>query len=157
MNRNGLSLIELMIYLAISMLVVTLFCSLMIALYTSAQQRAHSNDTALTLCIALNTIAQDSKRFTGIKEASAHRCIITTEDKDLGWVFKKGKLMRYAGYYNTTTRKWAHVSSSQLAAGLTQVQFSYECLSKCQGGHLIGIQCHLTKNNISLTQYTGVV
>ena len=148
MHKKGLTLIELLIYLAISVLLITVLCSLMVSLYTSAQQRSHANDTALTLSVALMTIARDIKNrpHALIKECSSHHCIITKNDKDLGWVYKKGKLMRYTGHYNLLTKKWASVASSQLSR-LDEVDFA--CNSQ-------GICCTLSKDHITLTLYTGV-
>ena len=155
MNKRGLTLIELLIYLAISALLVTLLCSLMTSLYTSAQQRANANDIALTLSVALMTIARDIKCHpsTKIKECGLHYCIITSDGKDLGWVYKKGKLMRYTGYYNVLTKKWAHVASSQLARPVHEVTFTYHW----QDALLKGISCRLSTHHLTLQLYTGVV
>ena len=154
MNKRGLTLIELLIYLAISVLLVTLLCSLMISLFTSAQQRAKANDTALTLSVALMTIARDIKSHSSarIKECGLHYCIITRDGKDLGWIYKKGKLMRYTGHYNVLTKKWAQVGSSQLARPVHEVLFTYHW----QGALLKGISCRLSTHHLTLQLYTGV-
>ncbi len=153
MNRKGLTLIELMVYIVLSMMLTTLLCLLGLSVYRTAQQRAQANDDVLMLSIALHRIARDLKQGFAIKEASKHRCIVTVNKKDLGWVYKKGKLMRYTGHYNMLTQKWSHVGSSQLATSVDDIKFTYDWHDTL----LKGISCQLSKSHITLKLYTGLL
>lgn len=155
MNKQGLTLKELMAYLALTVMITTLTSILSLSLYRTAQQRTAANDAVLSISIALHSLARDLKEvpICAIKEASNQSCIITGTNKDLGWVYKKDKLMRYTGDYNQLTKQWSQRGSSQLASSLHGCTFTYHW----QKGHLKGISCRLSKYHITLELYVGLV
>ncbi len=142
--RNGFTLIELMVCLALNCLIITLITPLALQLYSAAQKATRANDTVLTLAIALTVLQRDLKQATSIKEFGQKHCVFTTNAGDIGYFLKKGNLMRYAGDYTGGT--WSRVSSSLLAAGVESIQFSFQ----------EGVTCRLTKQGIMLTHYQAL-
>jgi hypothetical protein len=152
---SGLTLIELLVYMALSLLLITLTGSLGIPFYSSALKRTHTIDRALEMSVALHCMARDIKGNDKIefKEQRDQVCIITQNGVDIGWLYNKGMLLRCVGQYEKASNEWKSSAKSLLATGLHKVKFSYHtsCNKKCS------VSCYLESGSISLEQYIGVI
>ncbi len=152
MTKSGMTLLEIAIYLFLSMLSLTLASSLIISLVSSARHATEINETALELSIALHHLAEDLKCAQYLKELGNTSCIMATSAGDIGYVAKQGNLMRYSGLYTHSTKTWSRRSSSLLAYGLDKIRFRY---SNSQD-NVHEVHCQLVKRNQSYELYQGI-
>ena len=150
MNRPGTTLIEAIIYLAVSMLIISGINQLMVNIYTSLITHSQRSDTLITLACALHNITHDitqaaDEGFT-VRVCTPDRCIFSLDGSDCGWLITKGGLMRYRGHYDTRSGTWRKRSISMIAGKGTHLVCRYI-------PNLIGIECTVRKGSCSITQF----
>lgn len=128
MNKLGLSLIEVMLSLFLSMTLLITMNRIWVSL-VSLNHVTNQHENIVQLAIALTRWAADVRSadqvvvMPGVTENS--QCILKLQDTYCGWFVKKGKLMRYAGTYSLSGKEWSHLSTSLLMGSLEKVRFRY--------------------------------
>ena len=153
MNFPGTTLIEVIIYLALSMIIITGTGRLMINTYTSIASHTKRNDTLIQLSCALQYFAHDVTNATSMgftpKVLASNQCIFTLDGTDCGWLVKKGRLMRYRGHYDVPRGTWRHRSVSMIAGTGTNLALAYIFKNTI----LTGIHCTLRNDAIKVSQF----
>ena len=156
MNKPGLSLFEVLIYLLISMFIITGTSRVLFNLYTSLQSHRGRQESLIDLGCALGYVTRDLKNSYQeggyvYKVLEPKRLIFSVRGKDYGWLIKKTKLMRYQGQYSVSTGSWKHLSVSMIAS-ITGGTFIYTM----KGSILIGIQCSLSHKTSDLSTFIAM-
>ncbi len=156
MSKTGTTLIEVLLYLLLSMMILTGTSQLILSTYSSVQNHIKRADSLIQLSCALSYFARDIKKANRegfrVVDLRKDRCIYHVEGKDYGWLLKKGRFMRYAGHYNSTTNKWHNVSVSMLASSVQAIVFTYTYTS----GAVTGIACELTSDSSHLSVFIAL-
>ena len=149
-DKAGISLIEVLLYLLLSMSIITYTSRLLLITYRSALRHMKRHDSFIQISCALSYLASDIKkaRCEGFNagELGPECCIFKLGNYDCGWLLKRGRLMRYRGHYNTTTKKWSKLSVSLIVSQISSISFLYET----KNGVLQGIACDITSHTDSL-------
>ncbi len=152
-THKGVTLFECLIYLALFSFIATSGMFIVARLWQSCIAGAAFERSSLSVYSAFDALAREMRCAPAVR--SQWKLISSTAliwplkgDKDCGWAFQKGKLVRTEGTYNPSCAQWKNKSSTHVAP-LTQVQFTCHCTT-----HISQVDVHLADE---ITKMDGVV
>lgn len=142
--KQGTTLLELMVYVACTVLIASLAGQLALSYVQEARQRALRIDTWVQLALALDRLHADLRLAPQDpslwKKRSTTMLIFPLGQYDCGWCIEHGRLVRVTGIYDTTAHHWAQRATST-------VLDAADCIFRCthDGTHIVGIKATLAK------------
>ncbi|MGC2310595.1 MAG: hypothetical protein WA432_03180 [Candidatus Babeliaceae bacterium] len=152
--KNGLSLLECMIYLMGSSLLIICLWELLLPYYTFTRRLQDNMHVNIELVVALDRFSKDMYnapcRRSAWKLMVPHGLVWSGEHADYGWFLEDKRLVRYEGRYEQG--KWHAAIKAPLLIGVDALHFEY-----CTRGSVIeGIMCTLTTSGTSLKKYVSL-
>lgn len=125
-SKPGLTLLECLIYLAVSTFLLSLIITNAVPFFKQVQHTLATLTLQVRLYSALEHCARDIMHATSIKKLSSALLVITDNNgHDIGWLFKNDQLIRVTGTYNMTLQQWTNKHSACIANGIVSGQFSW--------------------------------
>lgn len=119
MAKNGISLIECLIYLFLSTLVITLSMTVFSNFYSKINNSFVNLKETIDLALVLNNLIKDitnsSCDFNNWPKTNKNYIIFFNNklNKNIGWFIKDQKIFRYSGNYKNN--KWHKFTSNVIA------------------------------------------
>ncbi len=136
---RGSSLIEVLVYLACSVLLCSLVGQLMLGLRQAAYERSQALDEWVELAIALNQLLDDlkyaPKDLSLWKRAARNEVIFPLRHTDCGWCIDRKRLVRVTGkhFFNG----WSGRATSVVMESAQKLNFKFE--KKQSGKEFVGV------------------
>ena len=154
-TKKGFSLFELLISLTFSTLMISMVCAFGIHVFRSVRAQGKSVERLLECACALDSLEKDVVQAVQegylLTRAEKTACIFRLAAKDIGWIVKNNRLMRYEGRFNESTNTWSGVSSSRLVS-YAQINFAYDY----KNGRCIGIHSVFSTDTSYLERYSAL-
>ncbi len=140
MKRQGVSIIECLIFLTIIILLLTVLSRLQITTVTVNTTDRNQRNANLQAFATLDIIAKDCMSAHLFHTQASDNGIVllnttTTEGTiDVGYELKNNNLRRITGIFNRNTRKWQDKKSSTILSHVTS--FEVSPINSSQGIHV---------------------
>lgn len=129
MIRRGFTLIEMMVYMAGSLVLIAVFLGFMYRMYASLRIVSIHTQNYVHDALAFNRLLEDMMRApaacASYKKIAEHEIIFVGADGDCGWRLKKGKLVRLRGSYTAATDMWREKVTSVVAHKIKDLSFTF--------------------------------
>lgn len=129
-HASGFTLFELIIYIALSVLSITLLSVAFSGIYTHVISAISCTNSSIQRYSALQCMAQDIAQAVQIIECAESTITIKKENTKktsyICWSLKGTKLIRSVGLYNESESRWSHKISQTLATNIIDVDFTYK-------------------------------
>ena len=154
--RHGFILMETILYLTGCFVLACFFGLCMLNLHEIIQQQLVMSRQWITTYTAHDKIIADIQTAFLYPNAflvvNAHELLWSDGKKQRGWSLIKNKLVLHRGLYNLAQSRWEHARKTTVAEGITDLLF----LPTRHDGIIIGIECRLTKEKISILRYSAL-
>jgi type II secretory pathway component PulJ len=115
-NNKGFSLIECLLYCAISALLITISMHSFVAIQTHNKKELARIKQSIELANALSLIIRDFEQSTSVVSTREDANICSLPHTDVGWYVHTGWLVRYQGVYNSNTSTWHCCTENKVAS-----------------------------------------
>ncbi len=147
-RQNGFLVFEFLIYLFLSILLVTLCLHWAINLYVPMMFRSRQSNTIVSFYAACDLIARDIRMAPSDrslwKKIDPSTLIWHTNDGDIGWFYNdQGKLTRFQGSYDATAGVWHKKVQSTVLQSVDHVSFTVSHGNKDRVSEIQKVACVL--------------
>lgn len=127
MQKSGVSLLEMLIYIACCALIASLAGKFIVDVHKASKERVCSMDTWVSAVLALDRLVTDIKQAARVKKCTQGMIILHVKEYDCGWFVHNSRLVRVTGIYGTT----GHWSHRAVAIVLDSIEsLSFHCIKK---------------------------
>ena len=162
-NLLGTSLVEILVYIACTVLTCSLAGQLAYTVSKNGRERSRHADAWIQIALALHQILDDIKLTSSDpliwKKRDASNFIFSRSGIDCGWCIERGRLVRITGIYNSLLQSWSKRATSVILDAVELLEFDYRYSSQAPFA-LIGIRTHLAMKNgtkiISLDGFAAI-
>lgn len=128
--QRGTSLVEVLIYIACTVVMCSLAGQLAYSISKVARERSHIIDSFVQATLALERLLNDIKHTDSHhwKKTERSALIFSRESDDCGWFIERGRLVRVTGAYDIGTQQWSKRGTSVLLDSIEAiiVEFYYD-------------------------------
>lgn len=126
--HSGFTLFEMMIYIALSILSITLLSIVFSNVYVRLLSGVTYTNQSLQLHTALECIASDVACCSSVLKCDNTMVLLEksiTKVTHIGWQCKKNTLMRIIGVYGKEEERWMHKISQPMAMEIASMSAAY--------------------------------
>lgn len=145
---RGFSLIESLVYLSLSMVLITLFVTVLSSFYNNSKLHNQRTSRYLDMVIGFDHLLDDLKNASSNKlswkKISDDELIFCSSDFDSGWLIKSNRLIKYCGNFDSKKKNWSKKSMSLVMQQVHKIKF---IVHRNKNQDILGIKCSIDGDN----------
>lgn len=126
MHKPGFTLLEMLVYIALSILSISLLSMALGGIYTHIMSAITTTNQRIQVHVALKCMEKDIMQASSIVKCLPDQIIVcnSTRDRFIGWMVVANKLIRRCGVYDVLTHTWKQRISQKLAMGIASLDIT---------------------------------